>query len=82
MEVWAYGRVLGNSSQPKTQNSAGPATRDVVLLLTSLHTLVPYIPGPEAVLNGSNLPQPLSSATCPPAEVRQRFSSVLSMVSF
>lgn len=71
MDKWAYGRALGLVA-PKVvsgASAAAPATRDLALLLCSLHTLIPYIPDADAVLNAANIPQPPSVATCPPSEV-------------
>jgi hypothetical protein len=71
VDVWAYGRTLGLVA-PKVQTGAapsGPAPRDLMVLLSSLHLLLPYVPGPAAIVDCAALPQPLSCKTCPAAEV-------------
>lgn len=73
VDLWAYGRAMGHAAPRVVAGtgmpSQGPVPRDLVLLLSTLHQLVPYIPGPEAVISSAALPQPPSASTCPPSEV-------------
>lgn len=75
VDLWAYGRALGQvaprvpSGTGMPQHQQGPVPRDLLLLLSTLHQLVSYIPGPDAVLDSAALPQPLSVSACPSSEV-------------
>ena len=71
VQKWAFDRPATGSRQQQTMGvpPSAPLPRDLVLLLCSMHSILAYIPGPDAVLNPDSLPQPPSSTTCPPVEV-------------